>query len=217
MVGYAFAGLDSGTSAVYAAETKRAQYTHSFDGLKAAKRLQLHYTMAQDYYKAYALLAAGENVTYPSWKLAGGAVYWSPYFTPEVDSSVGRPLTSMGEIVQSATYERMAYLMTFPDWGPVEFECWPSMQGFAMRTKFKGTNRYTGEVMSFYTHGYVWTNNKGQITRWETWPEPYGYDKFLSVALGDCGPWQYSCQYYNAVLRMFGRSIPDCPTHVPVH
>lgn len=211
-----FCSLYSGTySTSYAADDGWSEYVHSLSGLTAGPRIRLHYRMAQDYYNAYELLTTGEDVVYPSWTLAENAEYWSPYFT----NYKTIPLESMDEIILSATLEASAYRVMFPDWGPVEFNCWPSLQGFVMRTKFQGTHRVTGEVMSFYTHGYVYTNLKGEIIRWETWPEPYAYDQFLQVAIGDSGPWEDSCQYYNAIL-LFLKSvgadvdlIEGCPPH----
>lgn len=212
-------GLYSGTySALYAADNGRLDGHNG--GHKIGQRLHLHAEMAQDYYDAYEQLTSGEDVVgedviYPSWTLAEGAEYWSPYFT----NYAIIPLTSMEEIILSATLEASAYRVMFPDWGPVEFNSWPSLQGFVMRTKFQGTHRITGEVMSFYTHGFVYTNEDGEITRWETWPEPYAYDAFLLSAIGDCGPWDESCQYYNAVLaflKSMGADvdlIEGCPPH----
>lgn len=171
-------------------------------------RIELHRQMAEDYFKGYDQETVEEGAAYASWTVAEGAEYWSPYFT----NFETIPLVSMEDIALSATIEANAYRVRFTDWGPVEFMSWPSDHGFVMRTKFEGTDRCTGNVMSFYTHGFVETNEDGEITHWETWPDSRPYDNFLKTAIGKCGPWKDAAEYYGAIIEFLENAATfECP------
>lgn len=171
------------------------------------KRIDMHRQMAEDYYNGYDQETVEEGKAYASWKVAEGADYMSPYFTNFETIA----LVSMEDIAQSATIEANAYRVRFTDWRPVEFMNWPSDHGFVMRTKFEGTDRCTGNTMSFYTHGFVETNENGEITHWETWPGSR-YDAFLKTAIGRCGPWKDAAEYYGAIIEFLENAASfECP------
>ena len=171
------------------------------------KRIDLHRQMAEDYYNGYDQETVEEGKAYASWKVAEGADYMSPYFT----NYETIPLESMENIAQSATIEANAYRVRFTDWKPVAFMNWPSDHGFVMRTKFEGTDRCTGNTMSFYTHGFVETNEDGEITHWETWPDNE-YNNFLKTAIGKGGPWKDAAEYYGAIIEFLENAGSfECP------
>lgn len=70
-------------------------------------------------------------------------------------------------VCQSATMEADTYCLFLPDWGPLDFRCWPSDKGFVMQTHFGGHDK-SGKFWDFYAYGFVETNEWCEITRWET-------------------------------------------------
>ncbi len=170
-------------------------------------RIALHRRMAECYHNAYAQKAVKEGATYEEWKFSEDAVYWSPYFGKELIHLSSHPVS----VSTSATMEALAYSLKFPDWGPAEFKCWPSDNGFVMKTLFEGHTK-DGIKMSFYSYGFVETNDKGEITRWETHVSE-DYNRFLDIALGVHGPFinNGSDLYMKALakaLKEAGVSLP---------
>lgn len=164
-------------------------------------RIEAHRAMALAYYSAYDAKAVKDGEAYENWTFSDDAVYWSPYFTVGEIIELGPVAEQVaGSIANSATMEAKAFSVNFPDWAPVEFKCWPSDNGFVMRTKFEGTHKDTGEKMSFYTHGFVETNEALEIIRWETWPDP-NFDDFLETAIGVRGPWHDSGEYFAEITK----------------
>ena len=53
--------------------------------------------------------------------------------------------------------------------------------------------------MSFYSYGFVETNDQGEITRWETHVSEE-YSAFLDVAIGVHGPFRESADPYMEAL-----------------
>jgi len=150
--------------------------------LNLEDRIALHLRMAECYHNAYDRKAVKDGATYDNWKFADDAVYWSPYFGKELIYLSNHPVS----VSTSATMEALAYSLKFPDWGPVEFKCWPSNNGFVMKTLFEGHTQDDIKI-SFYSYGFVETNDYGEITRWETHVSE-DYNKFLDIAIGVHGP-----------------------------
>lgn len=104
--------------------------------------------------------------------------YWSAYQTRNVEDG--------------AKYEdwvfapHATYSVTMPDWAPLDCRCWPSDRGFVMLTHFGG-HTPDGVLHDFYAYGFVDTNEKGEITHWETHVSPE-YNDFLDAAIGVHGP-----------------------------
>lgn len=166
-------------------------------GKSLEDRIALHRRMAESYHEAYARKTVKDGASYEEWTFADDAVYWSPYFGNELIELSKEPIS----VSRSATMEARAYSLKFPDWGPNEFKCWPSDNGFAMKTLFQG-HTGAGTRMSFYSYGFVETNARGQITRWETHVSG-GYDAFLDVALGVHGPFlNGAAPYMEALARV---------------
>ena len=69
-----------------------------------------------------------------------------------------------------------------------------------MQTLFMGHMK-DGAEMSFFSYGFVETNDQGEITRWETHVSG-DYSDFLDVALGVHGPFRDGADaYMDAVAK----------------
>jgi hypothetical protein len=163
--------------------------------LPLEERIALHRRMAESYHAAYAKKAVKDGATYLEWKFADDAVYWSPYFGNQLIHLKEHPIS----VSASATMEAKAYSLKFADWGPEEFKCWPSDNGFVMKTLFVGHTK-DGTRMSFFAYGFVETNDQGEITRWETHVNGDDYGPFLDVAIGVHGPFLESAAPYMEAL-----------------
>lgn len=166
-------------------------------GIKTLEeRLQYHLDMAKSYYAAYEKRTVEDGAKYDNWVFADDAVYWSPYFGDNLIELKSNPMS----VQQSAVMEASIYCVTFPDWGPIGFKCWPSDIGFVMQTHFGGHDK-DGKFMDFYAYGFVETNEKCEITRWETHVSPE-YNDFLDAAIGVHGPFKNGADdYMEAVVR----------------
>lgn len=162
-------------------------------------RVTKHRLMAEAYRDAYWRRGVKEGEKYEEWKFAENAEYWSPYFTGNIVIKLG------GMVVDVATYATMeakSYSVKFPDWGPVDFNCWPSDNGFVMRTLFRGHHADSGEEMSFYSVGFVETNDEFEITSWQTFVNGDEFSPFLEAAIGVRGPFVNGHEeYFEAVNR----------------
>ena len=88
-------------------------------------RVAKHRRMAHAYRDAYKRLGVKDGEKYEEWKFAEDAVFWSPYFTGGRQNAIKLG----GMVVDVATYatmEALSYSVKFPDWGPKDFNCWPS-------------------------------------------------------------------------------------------
>lgn len=159
-------------------------------------RIALHRRMAEGYFAAYDQKAVKEGATYEEWKFAADATYWSPYFGADEVIDLGNVPIS---VAAYATMEAKAYSIKFPDWGPVEFKCWPAENGFVMKNLFQGHTR-DGKAMRFFVYSFVETNEKGEISHWETHVNGEEYSPFLDVAIGARGPFLEGTSQYLAAL-----------------
>lgn len=164
--------------------------------MKIEERVALHRRMAEGYRDAYLRQGVQEGESYEAWKFAGDAVYASPYFT-------GDEVLLLSEVAvdaaRSATMEAKVYALKFSDWKPADFRCWPADNGFVMKTRWEGHLKDDGRKMGFYSYGFVDTNEKGEITRWETHVNDE-YGPFLEVAIGVSGPFKGN-EYMDALSR----------------
>lgn len=158
------------------------------------ERIEHHRKMAESYHLAYQNQTVEAGATYDEWKFAPHAIYWSPYFGDNLIDLSNYPMS----VRQSATMEAATYCLTFPDWGPLDFKCWPSDNGFVMQSHFGGHDR-DGKLHDFYAYGFVETNGDGEITRWETHVSPE-YNDFLDVAIGVHGPFKNGPEAYMAAV-----------------
>ena len=170
--------------------------------MKIEDRIAMHRAMAESYGNSYQKRAAKEGADkWASWNFSEDAVYFSPYFTGGVLMHL-RDFTADRSVDVSvfATMEARAYSTVFPDWGPIEFKCWPSDNGFVMKTLFQGHTK-DGKEMNFYAYGFIETNAEGLITRWETHVNGEEIGPFLELAIGARGPFQGYTAYFQALMN----------------
>jgi hypothetical protein len=168
--------------------------------MKIEDRLALHRRMAEGYHAAYKLQGERQSAIYPEeWKFADDAVYSSPYFTGGQGLAMGEFSKSHGmSMTDGATMEAKVYSAVLPDWRPVEFMCWPSDIGFAMRTRFEGHTK-DGARMSFHALDFVQTNEAGLIRRWETFVDGEEFGPIVKLAIGVRGPFRDATEYWQAL------------------
>ncbi len=169
-----------------------------------AERIEHHRRMAESYHAAYLNQTVQEGETYTEWTFAPHAEYWSPYFGDNLIDLDNWPMS----VRKAATMEAATYTITLPDWGPLDFHCWPSDNGFVMQSHFGGHDQ-AGKLWDFYAYGFVRTNGQGQITRWETHVSPE-YNEFLDVVIGVHGPFKEGPEPYMAAVakKMQEAGIP---------
>ena len=152
--------------------------------------------IAETYFHAYDKKAVKDGAVYEGWRYAPHADYWSPYFGNELIDLEEHPIS----VEDAATMEALSYSVEFKDWGPIDFECFPSTDGVAWKTHF-GAHRKSDDVfMDFFAYSFVRTNKYGEITHWETHVNS-SYNDFLDAAIGEHGPYQDSNIYMNAVMK----------------
>ncbi|MBN1952202.1 MAG: hypothetical protein JW801_13460 [Bacteroidales bacterium] len=169
--------------------------------LSLYEKIVHHRRMAESYFNAYSKKVVKDGATYDEWKFADDAVYWSPYFGNHIIKLKDHPIS----VQKSAHMEALSYSMVFPDWGPVDFKCWPSDRGFVMKTHFVG-HMADGKEMGFFAYGFIETNDYGEIIRWETHVNE-DYSAFLDVAIGVRGPFlENANDYMEAVAKALQRA-----------
>ena len=110
--------------------------------LTDAMRIEKNRRIAQAYYAAYDKKAVKDGATYADWIYASHATYWSPYFGNGMIDLETNPIS----VEDSATLEALSYSIEFKDWGPIDFECFPSVDGVAWKTHF-GAHRKKDDVL----------------------------------------------------------------------
>jgi hypothetical protein len=170
--------------------------------LKSEDRVSLHRRMAEGYHEAYKRRVERQRVVYPDeWRFADDATYSSPYFSGGKDAPFGKFMKAPGmSMSKGATMEARVYDAKLSDWQPVEFMCWPSENGFAMRTRFEG-HTDDGVKMGFYALDFVQTNETGLITRWETFVDGEEFGPLVELAIGVRGPFDDFSAYWSALAK----------------
>ena len=158
--------------------------------------------MAEGYHAAYERQHERKEAIYSKeWTFADEAVYFSVYFTGGRAVPIGELSKSHGmSMTDAAALEAKAYSAALPDWGPVEFKCWPSENGFVMRTRFGGHTK-AGVMMSFHMMDFVETNELGQITYWETFCDGEEFGPVAELAIGVRGPFPDAFTYWGALEK----------------
>jgi len=168
--------------------------------VKLEERIAHHRRMAESYRNAYLRQGVQEGEHYEAWKFADDATYASPYFMRD---QVIKLKTAPADSAKAATMEAKAYALTFPDWKPADFKYWPADHGFVMKTRWEGTTR-DGKKMGFYSYSFVETNDKGEVSHWETHVNDE-YSPFLDVAIGVHGPFRGN-EYMEALHRCLAKA-----------
>lgn len=187
--------------------TQQAATAAVAEPLTLEQRLDLHRRMAHSYHEGYTERAVQDGATYTDWVFSPKATYLSPYFGSEEIELATYPVS----VRESATMEAVAYSVRFDNWGPADFLCWPSDQGFTMKTRFEGTRRSDGVAMGFFAYGFVDTDAAGRIIHWETHVNAE-YDDFLDVAIGVRGPFPGRVEDYTAAL---GATLKEAGVALP--
>ena len=153
--------------------------------LNDLERMKKNRKIAESYYAVYSKKTVKDGAVYDKWVFAPHATYWSPYFgNNKIDLGVN-PVS----VQDSATMEALSYSVEFKDWGPIDFECFPSIEGVAWKTHFGGHRKKDDVFMDFFSYSYIKTNEYGEITHWETHVNS-DYNDFLDVAIGEHGPYK---------------------------
>lgn len=165
--------------------------------LSDQERITLNERLARTYIESYNKKAVKDGAVWDCWVFADDADYWSPYFGNGTINLKTNPIS----VPDSATFEALSYSIEFPDWAPIDFECFPSVHGVAWKSHFGGHRKSDGVFMDFFAYSYLRTNEYGEITHWETHVN-YDYNDFLDVAIGDHGPYKNGSEpYMEAVIR----------------
>jgi hypothetical protein len=170
--------------------------------MNIAERLALHRRMAEGYHGAYERQhEQGDAVYSEEWKFADDAAYFSVYFTGGQEVPLGEIANASGaSMTDGAALEARVYSAVLPDWGPLEFMCWPSDVGFVTRTRYGGHTK-DGAAMSFHMIDFVLTNEDGLITRWETFCDGEEFGPVAELAVGLRGPFRNVFDYWGALSR----------------
>ena len=168
------------------------------------ERIAKHRWMAEAYRDAYAGKRLQEGGKY-GFKFADEGVVVTPYFQDEVLKVASFKMASVSgsatEIFdKGAVMEAKAYCLSFPDWKVLEFKCYPSDSGFAMRvlfeghtknaTKKDGTKIKDDTKVDWHDFIFVDTNDKGEITRWEDYVNDAEIGPFHDIAIHERGPFK---------------------------
>ena len=165
--------------------------------LSDMERMEKNRRIAEAYYAAYDKKVVKDGASYDDWVYASHATYWSPYFGNGMIDLETNPIS----VEDSATMEALSYSIEFKDWGPIDFECFPSVEGVAWKTHFGAHRKKDDVFMDFFAYSYIHTNEYGEITHWETHVNS-DYNDFLDVAIGEHGPYKESADdYMRAVMR----------------
>ena len=164
--------------------------------LNDMERIERNRQIAESYYSVYKRKEVKDGAIFESWVYAPHATYWSPYFGNEkIDLGVN-PIS----IQDSSTFEALSYSVEFKDWGPIDFECFPCIEGVAWKTHFGGHRKKDDVFMDFFAYSYIKTNEYGEITHWETHVNS-DYNDFLDVAIGEHGPYKNGAADYMKAVK----------------
>ena len=171
------------------------------------ERIANNKAIAESYFQSYDKKAVKDGAVYETWKYAPHAEYWSPYFGNSMIDLETNPIS----VEDSATMEALSYSVEFKDWKPIDFECFPSIEGVAWKTHFGGYRKKDGVFMDFFAYSFIRTNEYGEITHWETHVNP-AYNDFLDVAIGEHGPYDDANRYMMAVMKKLTSAGIDLAT-----
>jgi len=165
--------------------------------LNDMERIEKNRQIALSYYTVYDKKTVKDGAVYEKWVYAPHATFWSPYFGNNTIDLEVNPMS----VEDAATMEALSYSVEFKDWGVLDFECFPSIEGVAWKTHFGGHRKKDDVLMDFFTYSYIKSNEYGEITHWETHVNS-DYSDFLDVAIGEHGPYRNGADaYMKAVMK----------------
>jgi hypothetical protein len=163
--------------------------------LTPEERIKVSENLATSYRDVYTKKTVKTGKTF-EWVFADNATYWSPYFGNTLIDLSKAPVS----VEDSSSFEALSYSIEFPDWGMLDFEYWPAVNGCAWKSHMGGHRKSDGKFMDFYAYSFLKTNEYGEITHWETHTND-AYDTFLDVAIDSHGPYLNDKDYMNAVMK----------------
>ena len=164
--------------------------------LTSEERIANNRAIAESYYHAYDKKAVKDGAVYDVWPLRPMRNIGRTTSANSMIDLQENPIS----VEDSATMEALSYSVEFDDWGPVDFECFPSVDGVAWKTHFGGHRKKDGVFMDFFAYSFIRSNEYGEITHWETHVNS-GYNDFLDVAIGEHGPYNDANVYMAAVMK----------------
>lgn len=171
-----------------AAPTPGEGTVHGERRVRAHRDMALHYCASFNGYEVEGALAQ------PAWSFAPEAVYCAPYLGYHKLSLADLPVG----MDSFASAEQLAYTLAFPDWSLLDYEIWPSEEGFAIKLHFGGHDG-AGTLCDYNQSVFVRTNGHLGITEWSIFVDP-NYSTFLDKALGIHGPFESLKAYFEAVV-----------------
>jgi len=163
------------------------------------ERVALNRRLAECYHDAFRLQQERGRIDLDEWKLSDDAVLYTPYFTGADPVPIGHFVKAGGiSIGDLFDLEAKAYSKVLPDWRNVEFLAFPSDIGFAFRARMEGHTK-DGTKYSFHACDFVLTNEKGEITRWETHMDDNEFGPVVELLTGQRGPFKGFDVYWKAL------------------
>lgn len=163
------------------------------------ERVELNRKLAYVYRDGFRDQQEAGRTNLDAWVFAPDAVFFMPYFTGNEVVPMGGFLQEAGITLSDlATYEAYAYSKVLPDWHNVEFHAFPSDVGFAFRARMEGHDK-TGKLYSYNACDFFYTNEEGQIARWETHMDDSEFGPVLELLMGQRGPFKSFDVYWKAI------------------
>jgi hypothetical protein len=169
--------------------------------MNSGERITLHRRMAESWYDGYRLFPERQElILSDEWRFTDEAVYWSPYFSGGRIHPVGKFFKTGLTFASGGSMETSVYAAKMPDWRPVEFICWPSENGFAMRSRYEG-HTADGVRMTAHIVNLVLTNPDGLIDRYESHLDTHEFGPIAEVVLGVPGPFRDFGVYWKILAQ----------------
>lgn len=155
----------------------------------SSDRIELHHRLARSKWEAYANVRETGLVKYSDeWVYAPDAVIMCPRFDngkPHrfADLATGELIALFANLPDGdyLTPEIRMWWKHMPDWRLVSpFDCDAAEWGFAVKDTYAGTTS-DGRVLSLHEWDYIWTNEEGQITRWDWFVDSSEWNPYLEL------------------------------------
>jgi hypothetical protein len=150
-------------------------------------RVELHLRLARSKWEAYANARETGRVKYSDeWVYAPDAVIMCPRFNngePQrfADLATDELLPLLPADGDTLTPEIRMWWKHMPDWRLVSpFDCSATEWGFAVKDTYAGTTT-DGRFLALDEWDYIWTNDDGQITRWDWFVDSRQWNPYLEL------------------------------------
>lgn len=157
----------------------------------AKSRFDLHQRLAQGFIDAYALAPERGRVVYPEeWVHApdckvllnnfGLTMFSGGFLEVEIGALIAAAALSISDC---ANAEVGMWHEVLPDFRGVSAQTWLNDEGFLVRARYEGTAA-DGTVYGVDELDFVWTNEAGEIVRWENWLDNDEWDAMMRFKFG---------------------------------